>query len=926
ALALGAALCEWPFLAAFIGLVAAAAIWNRVRGGEDRTMEAMLWPAVTGLAAGLAVVFVWNRSGLGSTIQVLPPDFQYRTRLTNEIAYVWPQITVPLAFVGWWICRNPRGAAERSVMRLFTLWLLATGAALATGFLGLHLPTYRALTFALPLALATAAAPWVATRLRSDSSQTRRSAAWVLAGLIAVVGLLPASALWYRDLDGRTSLEQISEFATVARIANRLPPNKPPVVVVNRRTERVYFYERLAATLLPPDRQDGIRVFEGTSADALAGRPTQGHGADRDALARKLFPSVAPALRSGSPILTGIGLDYPGYVQAVGRGATLIDGGQVAVLRGPVPGRDLKNEIDLVPVKNWWQVAIVGLVALVVLVLGGLGWSMAVLPTGPTAVQAMLAPAFGVVPLIVVGLLLSHAGVRPVGAGAWAAVAVTLAASAAAAITVRRPKLRRPLRSGSGERRRAAAATVALVALVAGVLTHASPSSSSAAGTRTPATLRRPNFVLILTDDQRWDSLPAMPNVERLLGGHGVTFSNSFVTTSVCCPSRAGLLTGRYSRDTGVYSDLPGAPVFDDSSTIATWLQNVGYTTAFVGKYLNNYHAIETHIPPGWNQWDAVATVPTSDYFDFALNENGRFVAYGGGPHDYTTTVLGRIANRFLETAKPPFFLHLATVAPHAPASPLPRDARTPVDPFTDWPPSFNEADVSDKPWASLHPPLTAAKIRTVDSLRERMLQSLQSVDREVGQIVRVLTRRGMLDNTFIVFTSDNGLLLGEHRLTVAKVWPYEESIRVPLVVRTPWARGGTVDPHLVLNIDIAPTLAQLAGAQPTRPVDGDSLVPLLQGRHPPWRTAFVEEFLGPDQRRINGGPPPFVAVRTVRYLYVVYQPGWEELYDLSTDPYEVHNLVGQPGSFGLQRRLEAVLRRLLATGQRAPPPRARPF
>jgi N-acetylglucosamine-6-sulfatase len=472
-------------------------------------------------------------------------------------------------------------------------------------------------------------------------------------------------------------------------------------------------------------------------------------------------------------------------------------------------------------------------------------------------------------------------------------------------------------------RRPTAALFVALAALMVGsALSVGSPPSALPRAVAVSSTIpKKPNIILILTDDQRWDSMPAMPNVRELLGGHGVTFQNSFVTTSLCCPSRSSLLTGQYSRHTGVYSDVPpngGATSFRDTSTVATWLKGAGYNTAFVGKYLNDYRAIGHHIPPGWDEWDAIVSQPAVAYDDFQLNQNGRFVQYGPSPSNYSTTVLGAIATRFLEQAKPPFFLHFAPIAPHAPAVPLPRDADRLTTLFPDRSPSFDELDVSDKPWGALHPGLTLEEVRAADGLRQRMLQTLTEVDRVVAGMVRTLTQRGQLQDTVIVYTSDNGYLLGEHRLFLEKIWPYEESIRVPLVIRTPWATTAALDSHLVLNIDLAPTIAELAGIRPAGPVDGASLVPLLQGRDPPWRTSFVEEFLGRDQR-FRGGAPPFEAIRTERYLFVVYTSGWKELYDLQLDPYELQNLAGDPLWFRLESTMWEQLRQLLT--DRPPPP-----
>ena len=423
-----------------------------------------------------------------------------------------------------------------------------------------------------------------------------------------------------------------------------------------------------------------------------------------------------------------------------------------------------------------------------------------------------------------------------------------------------------------------------------------------------------PNIVLILTDDQRWDSLGVMPEVRSLLGGHGVTFANSFVTTSLCCPSRATILTGQYSRHTGVYQNtLPhgGARSFRDQSTVATWLHGAGYETALVGKYLNEYDRLPTgYVPPGWDEWDVIAQSRFYQYYDFDLNENGRIVHYGGDPSDYSTAVLAAKALRFVQEAPTPFFLYFAPVAPHAPATPAPRDRNAYANLAPARPPSYDEREVSDKPWAALIHPMTSTVKAYTDRLRRRMLESLRAVDRSVAAVVQALRSRGLLDDSVVVFTSDNGFLLGEHRLT-DKIWPYEESIRVPLVVRVPWASDATVDRHLVTNADLASTFTDLAGTRPGLPQDGRSLVPLLHGRDPPWPSGILVEYLArPAFNR--AGIPPFEAVRTQRHLYVEYANGWRELYDLQRDPFELDNLAGERSTAALRTRLAAALAGLL--------------
>jgi N-acetylglucosamine-6-sulfatase len=418
-----------------------------------------------------------------------------------------------------------------------------------------------------------------------------------------------------------------------------------------------------------------------------------------------------------------------------------------------------------------------------------------------------------------------------------------------------------------------------------------------------------------------------MPNVRRLLGMHGVTFQNAFVTTSLCCPSRASILTGLYSRHTGVYeNESPGggATAFEDRSTLPVWLHGAGYETALIGKYLNDYQRLgQRYIPPGWDRWVTIAQRHQIRYYGYLLNEDGQLTRYGRGPKDYTTTVLSQKAEEFVKEAAEPFFLYVAPIAPHLPVVPAPQDVGKASPPHFD-PPSLNEPNLRDKPWGDTYPLLSPQRLQARQVARERILESLLSVDRLVGSLVDTLNERGVLDRTVLVFTSDNGLLLGEHRLE-AKVWPYEESIRVPLVVRTPWAQAASTDDHLVLNIDLAPTLTELAGISPPSPVDGRSFADLLRGRSPPdgWRSEFVVEFLGTPRHGLR--PPPFEALRTERYLYVEYQNGWRELYDLDTDRFELTNLAEVDRYREVRRRLQSRLQERLAsppnTGTPSPSP-----
>jgi arylsulfatase A-like enzyme len=428
-----------------------------------------------------------------------------------------------------------------------------------------------------------------------------------------------------------------------------------------------------------------------------------------------------------------------------------------------------------------------------------------------------------------------------------------------------------------------------------------------------PAT-NRLNVVFIVSDDENVDGNTVMRNVQRLIARHGVTFDNFRVTTSECGPSRASILTGQYSHHTGVTDNFGphGYPAFDAETDLPVWLHRAGYETALVGKYLNDY-SLDGHnvTPPGWNDWQAMDSVPLEAYYNYTVDENGRLVHYGTKPADYSTTVLTQKAVSFLRSAKKPFFLYFAPVAPHLPAVPAPADVGRfdALAPFAS--PALNE-NVDDKPWAAWHArALTPAGLSYIDTVRRHQLESLQAVDRAVGRIVATLARRHLLDRTVIFYTSDNGFLWGEHRLG-GKLWPYEESTRVPLVVRTPWTTAnGTVDHHPVLNIDFASTIAQLTGVVPAIPQDGDSFAPFLRGRRIPWRKEYLIEYLGKNALK-NGGPPPYVAIHTGRYLYVQYRyRRWQELYDLRQDPWELDNVAAEPAYrsvlHSLRRRLHAL-------------------
>ena len=411
-----------------------------------------------------------------------------------------------------------------------------------------------------------------------------------------------------------------------------------------------------------------------------------------------------------------------------------------------------------------------------------------------------------------------------------------------------------------------------------------------------------PSVLLIVTDDQRWDTLWAMPEVQRSLVGPGVTFSNAFTTSSLCCPSRASILTGAYPHTTGVYTQaLPfgGFKVFDDSTTIATELARAGYRTGYFGKYLDSFQsdALAGYVPPGWDRWVAFVH---SQYFDYALTVDGTIEDHGYAAEDYSTDVLASETETFIRSSEGPIFAVFAPAAPHAPATPSPRDEALFGD-LAAWSPSaFDEADVSDKPrYVRALRPLGVSRSVDLEELRRNQYRSLQAVDRAVGRLVDALEDTGRLDDAIVIYTTDNGLLWGEHRWLKKEV-PYEEAIRVPLVIRADAMASTGDDAHLVANIDLAPTIAEAAGVG-LPGADGASLLPLLRGETVPWRTALLIEHV-----RATNPVPTYCAVRTAHELFVRYETGERELYDLRTDPGELDNLAGRRPV--LQARVETIL------------------
>lgn len=443
----------------------------------------------------------------------------------------------------------------------------------------------------------------------------------------------------------------------------------------------------------------------------------------------------------------------------------------------------------------------------------------------------------------------------------------------------------------------------------------------------TPAA--RPNLAFVLVDDLDLAAMQELPALRPLLHEAGTTFTQAYVSVSLCCPSRATILRGQYSHNTGIFANKGrngGYRAFvrkgDELSTVGTWLKDAGYTTALYGKYLNGYpgDGEPTRVPPGWSSWMVPASGNPYTQYDYTLNHDGVLIPHGNAPEDYLTDVLAAQANRFVHeaaVAKRPFFLYLSVFAPHSPETPAVRHEGTHAGARVPRTPALAEDDVSDKPaWMRAAEALDNKAVAANDAHYRRRLQSMEAVVDLIAGLIAQLRTDGTLEDTYLVFTSDNGFHFGEHRLPRGKNTAYDEDLRVPLVVRGPGVPAGKIVDALTLNTDFAPTFAALAGVTPPEWVDGRNLAPLWAPTPPPtWRTAVLLEHKGPlplddnDTRGVmepeedeentapkgkhkgDGGGPVFAGVHTRDAVYVEYQQGDRELYDLVKDPYELQNL-----------------------------------
>lgn len=537
------------------------------------------------------------------------------------------------------------------------------------------------------------------------------------------------------------------------------------------------------------------------------------------------------------------------------------------------------------------------------------------------------------------------------------------------------------------------AVAAALLALLA-CLVFASRGAESA-GAAQQSAAQRPSFVVIQIDDGTLDQLyaslnvggidvQAMPYTLSLIGGRGITFNRYYVPYPLCCPSRVSLLTGRYAHNHNVRGNVPPNGGFTGfkarqayNHNLAPWLQAAGYRTVHIGKFLNGYGDEPfdegKDVPPGWNAWHSVLRADTHHYFyGYTLNDNGVLEGpfgdpgswetreYGerddfgcpaaplnGKPCFYETDVFNRIAWEELSGTSPeqPFYLQLDYTAPHGdfrrPAGPEPATRHYNTFAGAPYPHSrsqgFNEGSVNDKPrFIREAPYLSLQEMHTYRVYYQKALESLRSVDEGVKVVVDTLGGLGRLRNTYIIFTSDNGFFYGEHRLTGGKFIAYEPATHLPLLIRGPGIKPGSMSGELAANIDIAPTILELAGAKADKSIDGRSLVPYmrdpgLRSRRPILFESFVEtndvEASGQPtaQRARQGGrdggasasivapPKDYIGIRLGPYKYIEWPSGEKEMYDITKDPYELNNIVRVRNLSPIRAFLHAQLVRLEA-------------
>ena len=457
--------------------------------------------------------------------------------------------------------------------------------------------------------------------------------------------------------------------------------------------------------------------------------------------------------------------------------------------------------------------------------------------------------------------------------------------------------------------------------MLAAALLAISAFSVSAPPTPQARAAPRQNIVLILTDDQRPNTLQYMPNVTSELVANGVKFTHSFDNNPLCCPARATILTGQTSGDNGVWfntdSPIGGFQAFKPhgGQTVVKWLHDAGYHTGFIGKFMNGYKYSTGNykwILPGTDEWDAFLLDGTAQtktgcspkgYYATCYSHNGTLETHG--PSDYSTTTSGAKAVDFIDStpANQPLFLYYAPRAPHLPIIPENKYVNAcPTLPLLR-PPSYGELIQHGPAFMESLKKISAKVAASYDLEWKNSCRTLLSVDDQVKNIVQALQDTNRLDNTLILYASDNGFLFGEHRWK-GKIVPYDEASNVPVVIRDDaYGTAGTVDDHLITNMDYTATFLDAAGvsAPAGYRMDGQSMLPLIGGSGT-WNNenAVLIEHSGGDK------VPPYCGVRVSGWLYTRYATGEEELYDMTSDPYQLTNVAGQPGNAGILDDLRA--------------------
>ena len=441
---------------------------------------------------------------------------------------------------------------------------------------------------------------------------------------------------------------------------------------------------------------------------------------------------------------------------------------------------------------------------------------------------------------------------------------------------------------------------------------------------------RSPNIIFILIDDLRWDDLGVAghpfvktPNIDRI-AGEGALFRNAFITAPLCSPSRASFLTGQYAHTHGITDNVDRSAASHKLITFPLLLQQSGYTTAFIGKW---HMGNDDSQRPGFDRW--ISFKGQGSYLDPEINEDGKDVKAAG----YITDLLNGYAVEFIKRRHDrPYLVYLAHKAIH-PEVMQHDDGSVNLAHAERFIPAerhrnlFTGEKIRRRASAMRPPvgkpalerkigdlPALGADTGTRDEAVLGRLRSLMAIEEGVGEIFKALKETGQLNNTVIVFTSDNGYFYGEHGLSVERRLAYEESVRMPLLIRYPAVvKAGTVRDEFALNIDLAPTLLELAGASASTAMEGRSLVPLLKGEKPDWRKSFLIEYYSdrvfPRIRQMG-----YKAVRNERWKYINYfeLEGMDELYDLRADPYEMRNIIRQPGAAKILDGLKLEMKRLL--------------